>query len=151
MSLVQLFVRTPPFAPNIPGEHHNPKRICLTHRTIAQYTIGAFLSAVSLNIVSQDVSENWRHAVLSQFALCGVAIVAWAFLPESARWHCMHDREAECKKILRKVNGGVKGYDIDLEYTRMLAEVRNQNVSASLQGGGSYLDVFRGTNRVRVC
>ncbi|KAJ4167427.1 hypothetical protein NW754_011242 [Fusarium falciforme] len=114
------------------------------------YTIGGFLSAVSLNVVSQQDPRNWRHAVLSQFAFCGVALIAWAFLPESARWHCIGGREAECKKILQMVNGKVKGYDVDVEYRKMLVEVEHANAAASLQGGGSYLDVFRGTNRRRL-
>lgn len=113
-----------------------------------KYTIGGFLSAVSLNVVSQQDPRNWRHAVLSQFAFCGVALIAWAFLPESARWYCIGGREAECKKILQRVNGKVKGYDVDVEYRKMLVEVEHANAAASLQGGGSYLDVFRGTNRV---
>lgn len=139
MSLMQLFVRTLRYL------HSDSPLMSFT-----QYTIGSFLSAVSLNIVSQQKPEDWRNAVLSQFALCGVAIIAWAFLPESARWHCIHGRETEAKKILQKVNGKVEGYDVDEEYRRMLTEVEHANVKASVQGGGSYLDVFKGVNRVSV-
>ena len=60
----------------------------------------------------------------------------------------MHGRDAECKRILQKINSKVEGYNVKLEYRRMLAEVRSQNVSAAVEGGGSYLDVFRGTNLV---
>lgn len=114
-----------------------------------QYTIGAFLSSVSLNIVSHDSPKNWRHAVLSQFALSGAAIIAWIFLPESPRWHCAHQRETECKTILHKVNGKVEGYDVDEEYAKMRVEVEHIHAVASMQGGGTYMDVFRGTNLVR--
>ncbi|KAM5368279.1 hypothetical protein ACJZ2D_009645 [Fusarium nematophilum] len=114
------------------------------------YTIGSFLSSVSLNIVSQDSPDRWRRAVLSQFAFCGIAIVAWAFLPESPRWHCVGGRQDECKRVLRRVNGKVEGYDVDREYRNMLAEIENAGVTASMQGGGTYLDVFRGTNRRRL-
>ena len=114
-----------------------------------QYSIGQFLSSISLNIVSQDKPKNWRHAVLSQFALCGVALIAWVFLPESARWHCAQGRELACKKILTRVNGKVPGYDVDMEYKRMHLEIENAKIESTIHGGGSYLDVFRGTNRVR--
>lgn len=93
--------------------------------------------------------SHWRHAVLSQFALTGAAISAWIFLPESARWHCGAGREAEAKKILRKINGKVKDYDVDQEYQRMQIEVEHLQISAARQRGGSYADVFRGTNLVR--
>lgn len=117
--------------------------------TSFQYTIGSFLSSVSLNIVSHDKPSHWRHAVLSQFAVCGVAILAWLFLPESARWHCVKGNEIESKKILRKLNGKVEGYDVDKEYRNMIVEIEHASSRAAQQGGGSYLEVFRGTNRVR--
>lgn len=87
--------------------------------------------------------------MLSQFALCGAAVIAWVFLPESPRWHCVGGREEETKKILLKVNGKVEGYDVDMEYRRMRVEVQHASEKASLHSGGSYLEVFRGTNRVR--
>ncbi|KAJ4252332.1 hypothetical protein NW762_010930 [Fusarium torreyae] len=114
------------------------------------YTIGGFLSAVSLNVVSQQDPSHWRRAVLSQFAFCGVAVVAWAFLPESPRWLCIKGRETQCKKVLHKVNGKIEGYDVDVEYNKLRVEIEHTNATASLQGGGSYLDVFRGTNRRRL-
>lgn len=113
-----------------------------------EYTIGSFLSSVSLNIVSHDKPRNWRRAVLSQFAVCGVAILAWLFLPESARWHCVKGDETESKKILKKLNGKVEGYDVDKEYRSMVVEIEHASSRAAQQGGGSYLEVFRGTNRV---
>ena len=135
MSLMQLMV-----AASIQSLEHQ--------LTCLQYAIGSFMSSISLNIVSQDSPDRWRNAVLSQFALCGVAILAWVFLPESARWHLQHDREDKCKEILQKVNGKVEGYDVEKEYKRMRLELENAKVTASLQGGGTYWDVFRGVNRV---
>ncbi|KAF4967390.1 hypothetical protein FSARC_5048 [Fusarium sarcochroum] len=114
------------------------------------YTIGGFLSAVSLNVVSQQDPSHWRRAVLSQFAFCGVAVIVWAFLPESPRWLCMKGRETQCKKVLHKVNGKIEDYDVEVEYRKLRVEIEHANATASLQGGGSYLDVFRGTNRRRL-
>ncbi|CAO2658285.1 Nn.00g060080.m01.CDS01 [Neocucurbitaria sp. VM-36] len=114
------------------------------------YAIGSFLSAVSLNIVNQEKPERWRNAVLSQFALCGVAIIAWYFIPESARWHLKHGREDECKKILLKINGKVEGYDVEHEMKKLRIELENAKVTASIHGGGTYWDVFRGVNRRRL-
>lgn len=114
------------------------------------YVIGSFLSGVSLNIVTNQAPENWRNAVLSQFSVAGLAIICWFFIPESARWHAAKGREAEAKKILAKVNAKVSGYDVDQEYTRMRMELENVEISKSIKGGGSYLDLFRGQNFVRV-
>ena len=114
-----------------------------------QYTIGSFLSAVSLNIVTNQPPHQWRHAVLSQFAVSGVSILGWFFLPESPRWHCTQGRGEKCKEILQKVNGNVEGYDVEQEYSRMLIEIKNVEISKSITGGGTYFDVFRGTNFVR--
>lgn len=86
--------------------------------------------------------------MLSQFAICGVAIIAWAFLPESARWHCVHGRSTKAKEILHKMNGKVEGYDVDVEYRRMEVEVEHMQTTNAVRRGGSYLDVFKGTNLV---
>ncbi|KAF7192804.1 putative metabolite transport protein YwtG [Pseudocercospora fuligena] len=112
------------------------------------YAIGSFLTSVSLNIVMQQPASSWRNAVLSQFAICGVAIIAWWFIPESARWHCVHGREAKAKDILRKMNGKVPGYNVDIEYKRMEVEVEHMRTTSSMRSGGSYIDVFKGTNFV---
>ncbi|KAF6818682.1 MFS alpha-glucoside [Colletotrichum plurivorum] len=42
----------------------------------------------------------------------------------------------------------VEGYDVVREYRRMLVEVEHANATASMRSGGSYLDVFRGVNRL---
>ncbi|KAL4882336.1 hypothetical protein BJY04DRAFT_217254 [Aspergillus karnatakaensis] len=114
------------------------------------YSIGSFLSAISLNIVSQDRPSNWRHAVLSQFVFCGVALFAWYFLPESIRWLCMTGREAQAKKIMTKVYRGVEGYNVDIEYERLMLEIEKSRATASIQGEGTYFDIFRGTNLRRL-
>ncbi|KAF2108079.1 general substrate transporter [Lophiotrema nucula] len=114
------------------------------------YSIGSFLSAISLNIVVRQEPHHWRNAVLSQFALCGVAVLAWFFIPESPRWHLQRGREEECKAVLLKINGKVEGYDVDEEYRKMKVELENVKVSAKIQGGGTYWDVFRGVNRRRL-
>lgn len=118
-------------------------------KAVLQYAFGSFFSAVSLNIVTNQPAHQWRHAVLSQFAVSGVAIISWFFIPESPRWHCVNGREEECKKILQKANGNVEGYNVDQEYSRMLIEIENVEVNKSITGGGTYFDVFRGTNFVR--
>lgn len=155
MSLVNLFVSAclPEKLDNTSTSSAGPvqPRYCAMRAEVdgAQYNIGSFLSAISLNIVSQDVPRNWRHAVLSQFALSGAAIIAWVFLPESPRWHCAKGRKKEAQRILTKINGKVEGYDVETEYTRMLLEIEDSRVARMVQGGGTYRDVFRGTNLVR--
>ncbi|KAL1870917.1 hypothetical protein VTK73DRAFT_2372 [Phialemonium thermophilum] len=51
---------------------------------------------------------------------------------------------------MSKINRHVEGYDVDYEYNQLVLEIENAKVTAELQGGGSYLDVFRGTNRRRL-
>lgn len=136
MSLVQLFV-------SVSKRVHAAK---LANRH--QYSIGSFFTSVSLNIVTQQPPSSWRNAVLSQFAICGVAIIAWWFLPESARWHCVHGRETKAKEILHKMNGRVPGYDVDIEYKRMELEVEHIQSTSAMRSGGTYLDVFKGQNFV---
>jgi glutamine amidotransferase-like uncharacterized protein len=61
----------------------------------------------------------------------------------------MYGREEQCKRILLKINGSVEGYNVDLEYSRMCQEISNAAATKTIQSGGSYLEVFKGTNLVR--
>lgn len=94
-------------------------------------------------------ADKWRNAVLSQFAISAFAILLWCFIPESARWLCRKGKEEQAKKVMRSVYGKVESYDVDQQYRRMCEEINADKVMATLKGGGTYLDVFRGTNFVR--
>lgn len=50
---------------------------------------------------------------------------------------------------MEKVYRGVEGYHIDEEYNKVMLEIEKSRQTAVIRDAGSYIDVFRGSNRVR--
>ncbi|XP_074554976.1 solute carrier family 22 member 7a [Halichoeres trimaculatus] len=85
--------------------------------------------------------RDWRHLTLAVTAPCTAAIIAWWWLPESARWLLANGRIEEAKKYLvqcAKVNGKNE-YTSKLD-SETLAKV---TVSEVAEKTHSYLDLVR--------
>uniref|UniRef100_UPI0037E8992B solute carrier family 22 member 7a n=1 Tax=Semicossyphus pulcher TaxID=241346 RepID=UPI0037E8992B len=85
--------------------------------------------------------RDWRHLTLAVTAPCTAAIIAWWWLPESARWLLANGRIEEAKKYLvqcAKMNGKNE-YTSKLD-SETLAKV---TVSEVAEKTHSYLDLVR--------
>ncbi|XP_041641093.1 solute carrier family 22 member 7a [Cheilinus undulatus] len=85
--------------------------------------------------------RDWRHLTLAVTAPCTAAIIAWWWLPESARWLLANGRTEEAKKYLvqcAKINGKNE-YTSKLD-SETLAKV---TVSEVAEKTHSYLDLVR--------
>ncbi|CAJ1054177.1 solute carrier family 22 member 7-like [Xyrichtys novacula] len=85
--------------------------------------------------------RDWRHLTLAVTAPCTAAIIAWWWLPESARWLLANGRIEEAKKYLvqcAKVNGKNE-YTSKLD-SETLAKV---TVSEVAEKNHSYLDLVK--------
>ncbi|XP_060889875.1 solute carrier family 22 member 7a [Labrus mixtus] len=85
--------------------------------------------------------RDWRHLTLAVTAPCTAAIIAWWWLPESARWLLANGRIEEAKKYLvqcAKMNG-------KNEYTSKLDSetLGKVTVSEVAEKTHSYLDLVR--------
>ena len=79
----------------------------------------------------------------SNFSL---TVIFWFFLPESARWLATKGRHDSAKKILQRVNGRVKGYDVETEYAIILQEVEEGRQLSASASKYPVWACFRGTN-----
>ena len=92
--------------------------------------------------------DKWRHAVYSQWAFIGMAIIMLVFIPESPRFLAAKGRHDKAKKILKHMNGNVEGYDLEHEYNIILKELEDGKILSDKQKEVNVLDCFRGTNLV---
>jgi hypothetical protein len=111
--------------------------------------MGQLVCVVALNIVQSQPTSHWRHAIYSQWALVGVCLIIWFFLPESPRWLCQKERHEEAQKILSRVYRAVGNYDLQAEYAIMKVEVESARDARQQGSGGSYRDLLRSPNLVR--
>jgi hypothetical protein len=112
----------------------------------SKWTIGSFLANVTLNIMSKRPENEWKNAILSQWAFNGIGLLIWVFLPETPRWLCRKGRHEAARKSLRRINGKVKNYDLDVEYEIIQREVSEGAALEDAQKGVNFFTIFKGTN-----
>ncbi|RSH85769.1 hypothetical protein EHS25_003910 [Saitozyma podzolica] len=111
---------------------------------------GSFCASVGLNVVQRLPAEKWRNIIYSQWVLLGLAAAAALWIPESPRWLVGKGRIEQARKVLTHVYGRCDKYDIETELERMVYEVEYSKKEKAIRASGSYRDVFRGTNFLRL-
>jgi len=72
--------------------------------------------------------------------------IVWFIIPESPWYYLNRNEPDKAKKCLKYLNGGVKNYDVDLEY-RVLNYEREQRENFNNEAAKtSYADIFKGTD-----
>ena len=94
--------------------------------------------------------SQWRHAVYSQWVFIGLAIICLVSIPETPRWYASKGEHDKARKVMKKIYGGVVGYDLDHEYAIVQKEIDDGKILANSQQGVSVLDCFRGSNLVSI-
>ena len=87
---------------------------------------------------------SWKYT--GWLTSVSLTIIFWFFLPESARWLCTKNRHEKAKRILQRVNGRVKGYDVDNEYAILVQEVEEGRQLSAEASRFSVWACFTGTN-----
>lgn len=120
--------------------------------------IGGFLAPVVLTAVEKADPYNWRTPMLTQFAFLGVMLPIFIYLPETASYYASRGEHEKGKATLRRVNGKVKGYDVDREYAiifNTIEEEKRMRADLDIDANSfgeivrSYLACFRGVNARR--
>ena len=119
---------------------------------------GSFLAPLTLTLVQETRPLNYRIPILTQWGFLGLMLPIFLWIPESPAYCAAKGNDDRGKAGLRRINGAVKGYDVEKEYAIIkhtileeraaLEEVqpRSEGVRQITQ---SYLDCFRGPNALR--
>lgn len=118
-------------------------------------TFGKFLAPLILLICEKIDPKEYKVPILTQWAFLGLMLPIFIWLPETAQYYAERDQDEEGKETLRRINGNVPGYDVEVEYAiiknGILEQRRRKN---ELEGYNlswrellwSYLECFRGNN-----
>ncbi|OBU00900.1 hypothetical protein VE01_00842 [Pseudogymnoascus verrucosus] len=79
-------------------------------------TIGKFLANLVLVLVQKNNPMDYKLPILTQWALLGIMLPIFIYLPETAAYFAARGQDEKGKATLRRVNGNVEGYDVDAEY-----------------------------------
>ncbi|KAH8721814.1 sugar transporter [Ilyonectria robusta] len=120
-------------------------------------TIGKFLANLVLMVCQQTDPLDYKVPILTQWGFLGVMLPVFLWLPETAAYFAAKGRDEDGKATLRRVNGSVQGYDVEVEYAiikNTILEERRQQLEENGDTSGqgfkevldSYVECFRGTN-----
>lgn len=111
-----------------------------------QFAIGQLASAIGVHVVAFMPENKWRHIIYSEWVFSGIACLLWLFLPESPRWLAMKGKDEQAKAVLRRMNGRIDGYDVDLEFQILQEEIEDGRRLTAQANALSYFAIFKGTN-----
>ncbi|KAL1870914.1 hypothetical protein VTK73DRAFT_2369 [Phialemonium thermophilum] len=107
--------------------------------------VGQLAGNIGLYIIQRN-GIHWRSALYSELVFLGIFLPFALLAPESPWYHANRFDHENAKKMLRKINGRVPGYDVDHEYAVMAAEVEHNARIARASAALSWCEVVRGTN-----
>lgn len=97
--------------------------------------------------LNQKHPDNYLLAMRILWAPIGFMIICWAFVPESPWFYARRGNREAAMKSMRRLYGGVKGYDFEEEFGIITRTIEHENLM--LNNAPRYRDVFRGLNLVR--
>jgi MFS transporter, SP family, sugar:H+ symporter len=120
-------------------------------------TVGKFLAPLMLLVCERQDALNYKTPILTQWAFLGIMLPIFLILPETPQYYAERDQDEQGKRVLRKVNGNVPGYDIEVEYSIMkngiLEQRKRRQITEEKMGWKqllrSYVDCFKGVNARR--
>jgi hypothetical protein len=90
--------------------------------------------------------DDYLLAMRVLWAPIGLMIIFWIFVPESPWFHARNGDKPAAMKSLKQLYGNVQGYDFEEEYSIIERTIIHER--DTLQHKPTYLDVFRGLDRV---
>ncbi|OAA61997.1 General substrate transporter [Niveomyces insectorum RCEF 264] len=109
--------------------------------------IGSIICSVMMQQLNKKHPDNYLLAMRILWGPIAMMIVCWIFVPESPWFHARRGNKERAIANMKKLYGGVKGYDYEDEYGVIERTIAHEK--AMLNDRPRYVDVFRGVNRKR--
>ncbi|KAJ5090786.1 hypothetical protein N7532_009470 [Penicillium argentinense] len=113
------------------------------------FVVGQIFASVALQELSANDPYDFRVPIYTQWAMVGIIMVIFGFLPESPWWLASKGKIDKAAKIIRRLNGKVDGYSVDEQIEVMTATIAEERVIAERNSEEGTWAVFQGRNRLR--
>jgi MFS family permease len=113
------------------------------------YSLGGFFAPVALQVLSQSSPEDWLTPVYTQWAQIGIMIIIYIFVPESPVWCVNKGKYDQAKRVLHRLNYGVKDYDVDRQLQLLILSIDHERTVAAEQRSEKWYAIFKGTDGLR--
>ncbi|WWC91994.1 uncharacterized protein L201_006948 [Kwoniella dendrophila CBS 6074] len=117
---------------------------------------GGFMAPLILFICKKTLGEReYKIPILTQWAFLGIMLPIFLYLPETPAYFAARGLHDQGIAVLRRVNGGIKGYNVEEEYAvirNTIEEEQERSAALGLDDNNwrailrSYVECFRGTN-----
>ncbi|RSH90257.1 hypothetical protein EHS25_001591 [Saitozyma podzolica] len=113
------------------------------------FSVGSFFAPVALQVMYKKNPENYLTPVYTQFAQIGLMILIYVVIPESPAWCVSIGKDEMGRKMLARINRGVKDFDVDAQYNILVQTVAHEQQLAEEQKREKWWNIFRGVNGFR--
>lgn len=123
------------------------------------YGVGQLFASVALKVLNERQPLNYLDAVYTEWAMVGLLLGIYLYIPESPYWCAHHGRHEAGRKVMRRLYGGISGYDTDYHYDIIKVTVEQERGSphdenATLRDRirtnlGELRQIFTGSNGLR--
>lgn len=111
--------------------------------------MGQLLAAVALNGVEVSGDPlNYKPALYCGFGFSAMIFAILLYIPESPRFYARKGKHEQAMAVLRRLNGNVEGYNVELEYAVLSKEVEDGKALATMSSKLSFFEIFKGINLV---
>ncbi|CAK7228866.1 hypothetical protein SCUCBS95973_007026 [Sporothrix curviconia] len=110
--------------------------------------VGSIIISAMMQQLNKKHPDEYLPAMRILWAPIGLMLVCWMFVPESPWFYARHGRRDAALAAMRKLYGGVPGYDFEAEYSIIARtiELERVHLQEATRGGPRYVDLFRGAN-----
>ncbi|KAL4897129.1 general substrate transporter [Aspergillus ambiguus] len=113
------------------------------------FVVGQLFASVALNQLNASDPLDFRTPIYTQWAMIGVIIVIFVFIPETPWWLASKGKLDQTAKVLWRCNGGVEGYDIQEQIVIMTTTIQEERQIAKENSQEGPWSVFYGRNFLR--
>lgn len=124
------------------------------------YGLGQLCSSLALKVINDRTPMEYLTAIYIEFAMLGIMAAVYLYIPETPYWCAMRGHHDRGRAVIQRLNGGIKGYDVDFHYNIIKRTVeKEQSYQKQIDGGGAGFiqeirnvgEVLHGVNGVGLC
>ncbi|WVF67376.1 hypothetical protein IAT40_002131 [Kwoniella sp. CBS 6097] len=117
---------------------------------------GGFMGPLILFICKKTLGDHeYKIPILTQWAFLAIMLPIFLYLPETPAYFAARGQHDKGVAVLRRVNGGIKGYNVEAEYEiikNIIVEEQEKMAALGLTDQNwrgvlrSYIECFKGSN-----
>ena len=123
------------------------------------YGVGQLFASIALEVLNERTPNNYLDAIYTEWAVVGVLLGIYFYIPESPYWCSLHGQHDKGQKAMERLYGGVKDFDTEYHYLVIRRTVEEEQLvagedadpesSAIIRNLKDIKAVFTGTNAQR--